>query len=156
MDRATHVVGLIVAIVSANATMPAHAEVLDAVYRGTLVCDKLPFTDRAVRGAIDVTIENGAVKYHHVVRPRGEPEPTPEQGAGTLKGQDISLQGTWQGGGRQYKASYSGTFIRRAARLSGTQTWTDGGKEFSRRCAGAIKRPLKAFLPRRGKKSAKP
>lgn len=149
MDRAGHAIGAIVAIVFAIATMPATAEVLDAVYRGTFVCDKLPFTEAAMREAIDVTIAGGAVRYSHVVRLRPSgPEAAAEQGTGTLKGQDISLQGSWQGGGWRYKASYSGTFVRRSARLKGTQTWIDGGKELTRACSGVIKRPFKAFLPR--------
>jgi len=48
----------------------------------------------------------------------------------------------------QYQAKYSGTFVRRSAKLKGTQTWTAGGKTMSRACSGAIKRPLKPFLPR--------
>ena len=124
---------------------------LDAVYRGTLVCDKLPFTHTIMREAIDVTIAGGAVRYIHVVRLRETAEAKPEQGTGTLSGQDISLQGSWDGGARQYKASYSGSFVRRSARLKGTQTWTDGGKTITRACSGAIKRPLRAFLPRNRK-----
>ena len=34
------------------------------------------------------------------------------------------------------------------------QTWTDGGKTVTRACAGAIKRPLKPFLPRNKKQAA--
>jgi hypothetical protein len=155
MERAGHAIGVIVAIVFAIATMPAMAEVLDASYRGTLVCDKLPFTEAGMREAIDVAIVGGSARYSHVVRLRpGGPETTAEQGTGTLKGQDISLQGSWQGGGRQYKASYSGTFVRRSARLRGTQAWSDGGKEITRACSGVIKRPFKAFLPRGGKTPA--
>jgi hypothetical protein len=148
MDRAGAVSGVIVAIVLSIVATPAIAEVLDAVYRGTLVCDKLPFTEAPVREAIDVTITGGAVRYSHIVRLHGVREAAAEQGTGTLKGQDLSLQGSWQGGARQYKASYSGTFVRRSARLKGTQTWSEGGKQISRACSGVVKRPFKAFLPR--------
>jgi hypothetical protein len=79
-----------------------------------------------------------------------------EQGTGTLNGQVIALQGGWQGAERRYTASYNGIFVRRSARLKGTQTWTDGGRQIARACAGAIKRPLRAFLPRRGKGAASP
>jgi len=34
---------------------PAAAEVLDATYRGTMVCDKLPFNSYKMREAIEVT-----------------------------------------------------------------------------------------------------
>jgi hypothetical protein len=138
--------------VIAHATRPASAEVLDAVYRGTLVCNKLPFTDRKMREAIDVTISGGAATYHHVVRLHQEPEAASEQGSGSVTGQTISLEGSWEGGGRQYKAKYSGAFVRRSARLKGTQTWTVDGKSVTRDCAGAIKRPLKPFLPPAKKK----
>ncbi|MBI3759674.1 MAG: hypothetical protein HY269_07970 [Deltaproteobacteria bacterium] len=131
---------------------PATAQVLDAAYRGTLVCDKLPFTETGMREAIDVTISGGAARYTHVVRLRKDAvEATAEQGDGTVSGRNIKLQGSWNGENRQYKASYSGTFVRRSARLTGTQTWTDGGRIVTRACSGAIKRPLRAFLPRNRK-----
>jgi hypothetical protein len=63
--------------------------------------------------------------------------------------QKIDLQGSWKGGGREYAAKYSGSFVRRSARL-----WTDGSKTLTRACAGAIKRPLKPFLPRNKKQAA--
>ena len=44
--------------------------------------------------------------------------------------------------------------VRRSAQLKGTQTWTEGGKTMSRACSGAIKRPLKPFLPRNKKPAA--
>ena len=128
---------------------PAAAQVLDATYRGTMVCDKLPFASQQTREAIEVTISGGAARYHHVVRLRNAAvEATAEQGTGTIDGQKISLQGSWNSDGRQYEASYSGSFVRRSAWLKGTQTWTDGGKTATRACTGAIKRPLKPFLPR--------
>jgi hypothetical protein len=89
------------------------------------------------------------VRYTHVVRLRNAAvEATAEQGTGTIDGQKINLQGTWKSGSRQYEAKYSGSFVRRGAKLKGTQTWTDGGKTAIRPCAGAIKRPFKPFLPR--------
>ena len=80
----------------------------DAVYRGTLVCDKLPFSAGKGREAIEVTIAGGTVRYSHVVRLRDAAEPVPEQGKGSLNGQDIELQGSWESGNRQYEAKYSG------------------------------------------------
>jgi hypothetical protein len=128
---------------------PASAQVLDATYRGTMVCDKVPSISQQTREAIEVTISSGAVRYHHVVRLRNAAvEATAEQGTGTIEGQKITLQGGWKSGARQYEANYSGSFVRRSAKLKGTQTWTDGGKIVTRACTGAIKRPLKAFLPR--------
>ncbi len=128
---------------------PAAAQVFDATYRGTMVCDKLPLISQQTREAIEVTISGGAVRYTHVVRLRNAAvEAAAEQGTGTLDGQKINLQGSWKGGSRQYEASYSGSFVRRSARLKGTQSWTDGGKSLTRACAGAIKRPFKPFLPR--------
>jgi hypothetical protein len=71
-----------------------------------------------------------------------------EKGVGIVKGQNIDLQGSWKDDTRQYQAKYSGTFVRRSAQIKGTQTWTDAGKSVTRTCSGAIKRPLKPFLPR--------
>jgi hypothetical protein len=51
-------------------------------------------------------------------------------------------------------ATYRGTFVRRSAKFKGTQTWTGGGKTVTRACAGAIKRPLRPFLPRMKKQAA--
>ena len=151
MVRVRHVV-LAAATVMAT---PAAAEVLDATYRGTMVCDKLPFTSDKMREAIEVTIAGGAARYSHVVRLRNlAVEAAAEQGTGTIDGEKIDLQGTWKGGGREYAAKYSGSFVRRSARLKGMQTWTDGGKTITRTCAGAIKRPFKPFLPRNRKQAA--
>jgi hypothetical protein len=151
MVRGRHVV---LAAMTVMAT-PAAAEVLDATYRGTLVCDKLPFTSDKMREAIEVVITGGAARYSHVVRLRNlAVEAAAEQGTGTIDGQKIDLQGTWKGGGREYAAKYSGSFVRRSARLKGMQTWTDGGKTVTRACAGAIKRPFRPFLPRNKKQAA--
>ena len=152
MVRTGHAAGVLAAAMVAAMAMPARAEVLDATYRGTMVCEKLPFTKSKAREAIEVTIAEGAVRYSHVVRlgdAAGPAEAIAEEGTGTLKGNDLSLKGAWKGGGRQYEAEYSGTFVRRSAKLKGTQTWTVASKTFARVCTGAIKRPLKAFLPRK-------
>jgi hypothetical protein len=37
--------------------------------------------------------------------------------------------------------------------LRGTQTWTVAGHTVIRNCSGVIKRPLKAFLPRKKRPS---
>ena len=151
MARARYVV---LAAVTVMAT-PAAAEVLDATYRGTRVCDRLPFTSDRMREAIEVTITGGAARYSHVVRLRNlAVEAAAEQGTGTIDGQKIDLQGSWKSGSREYKAKYGGSFVRRSAKLKGTQTWTDGGKTVTRACAGAIKRPFKPFLPRNKKQAA--
>jgi len=146
-------VGLVVLLVGglAVAGTPASAQVRDAVYRGTMICDKLPFTVGNGREAIAVTITKSTVEYTHAVRLHGAADLTPEKGTGSLAGNAISLQGSWKGGNRQYDAKYSGTFVRRHARLKGTQTWNDGGKTVVRACSGAIKRPLRVFLPREKK-----
>jgi hypothetical protein len=148
MARTGHAIGVLVAATIAAMSAPAAAEVLDAVYRGTLVCDKLPFTRMQMREAIDVTISGGVARYNHVVRLRDRASEVLEKGAGVVKGQNIDLQGSWKDDTRQYEAKYSGTFVRRSAQLKGTQSWTDGGKTVTRACSGAIKRPLKPFLPR--------
>ena len=128
----------------------AGAQVLDATYRGTMVCDKLPFTSGKMREAIEVTISGGTARYSHVVRlSKVATEKMTEQGTGKIDGQKIDLQGSWKGGNRSYEAKYSGSFVRRTAKLKGTQTWTDGGKTVTRACMGAIKRPLRPFLPRK-------
>lgn len=142
-----HTIGVLVAAAAAIAGGPASAQVRDAVYRGTMVCDKLPFSAGKSREAIEVTIAAGAVRYTQVVRLHNAAVAAPEQGTGTLSGDAISLQGGWKGGNRQYEAKYSGTFERRHAALKGTQTWSEGGKTVTRSCVGIIKRPFKVFLP---------
>lgn len=127
----------------------ASAQVLDATYRGTLVCDKTPFAKDKMREAIAVTILRGEVRYTHIVRLREFAEPEPERGTGSLNGLRLELRGSWKDGTRQYDASYGGVFVRRSAKLKGTQTWTEDGRTITRHCAGAIKRPLRAFLPRK-------
>jgi hypothetical protein len=142
-----HLAGVLVAAAAAIAVAPASAQVRDAVYRGTMVCDKLPFSAGKSREAIEVTIAAGAIRYTQVVRLHETSVAAPEQGTGTLSGDAITLQGAWKGGSRQYEAKYSGTFVRRHADLKGMQTWTDGGKTMTRSCTGTIKRPFKVFLP---------
>jgi hypothetical protein len=149
MVRTLTTIGGLTAVWVAIVGTPAAAEVLDAVYRGTMVCDKLPFIKANQREALEVTIGEGKVSYTHVVRLREAPELKPEQGTGTLKGQDIVLEGAWEGGAHGYKAKYSGTFVRRSVHLTGTQTWTADGKTMTRACTGAVKRRFKAFLPRK-------
>ena len=104
MVRVGHAV--LAAAMMAAMGKPVAAEVLDATYRGTMVCDKLPFTSQQMREAIEVTISGGAVRYNHVVRLRNAAvEATGEQGTGTIDGQKIDLQGTWKSGSRQYEAN---------------------------------------------------
>ena len=141
----------VLAVALSLAGTPASAQVRDAVYRGTMVCDKMPFTVGNGREAIEVTIAAGTVRYTHAVRVHGAAAPGREAGTGALSGNDISLQGSWKSGNRQYEAKYSGTFVRRHASLKGAQIWNDGGKTITRTCSGSIKRPLKAFLPRERK-----
>ena len=143
-----YAMAVLAAAMIATTGTPAAAEVLDAVYRGTLLCENLPFTKTTMRQAIEVTIAGGVARYNHVVRLRDKPSEMVEKGVGIVKDQNIELQGSWKDDTRQYEAKYSGTFVRRSAQLKGTQTWTDRGKTATRTCSGAIKRPLKPFLPR--------
>jgi hypothetical protein len=123
----------------------ASSQVRDAVYRGTLVCDKLPFFETAAREAIEVSIKGSVARYIHIVRERTET--SFEVGTGTLEGQTLSLKGGWSGESESYESNYGGAFVRRSARLTGTQTWTHEGKTYTRKCEGAIKRPFAVFLP---------
>ena len=94
-------VGIFAAAMIAAAAAPAAAQVLDATYRGTLVCDRLPFIKTKMREAIEVTIAGGSVRYSEAVRLRSTvAEPAPEQGTGTLSGRHIELQGSWKHGYR--------------------------------------------------------
>ena len=141
------------ALAVALAGTHASAEVRDAVYRGTVVCDMLPFFETAAREAMEVTIAGSVAKYTLAVRLHDRVEASAESGSGTFDGRNINLQGSWSGESDSYKSSYSGIFVRRSAKLAGTQIWTHDGKTFTRKCMGVIKRPLRAFLPRE-KKSA--
>ena len=69
-------------VVLAIAGAPALAQVRDATYRGTMVCDKLPFSAGKSREAIVVTIAGGTVRYSRVVRLRAAAEPVPRRGHG--------------------------------------------------------------------------
>jgi hypothetical protein len=59
MNRIGFACSALAVLLGVVVAMPAAAEVLDAVYRGTLVCDRLPFTDAKMREAIAVTIAGG-------------------------------------------------------------------------------------------------
>ena len=98
MVRTGNAIGVLAAAMVALGGSPATADVLNAVYRGTLVCDKLPFTDTKMREAIVVTIAGVAARYTHVVRLKAAAtETVAEQGYGSVVGQNIRLQGSWSG-----------------------------------------------------------
>ncbi len=126
-------------------SLPASAQIRDAVYRGTLVCAKLPFFETASREAFDITVMGTSARYAHVVRDVFET--SSETGSGTIDGQNIVLTGGWRGKRDSYEARYTGTFVRRSVNLKGIQTWTHEGKTYARNCSGAIKRPFAIFLP---------
>ena len=98
MIRVAAAIGGLAAAWVATTGTPATAEVLDAVYRGTMVCDRMPIIKTNRREALEVTIDDGKVRYTHVVRLRDASELKPEQGTGTLKGQDITLEGAASNG----------------------------------------------------------
>ena len=127
---------------------PAQAQVRDAEYLGTLICEKLPFAQDPSRAAIAVKLSGSEGPYDRVVY-GGRSKPAGKE-TGTVKvdGDKISLTGGWKGDKDSYEASYSGTFVRRSAKLTGTQKWTHDGQSFTRNCSGAIQRPLAAFLPK--------
>jgi hypothetical protein len=126
-------------------SVPATAQIRDAVYRGTLVCTKLPFFETASREAFDITVDGTSARYAHVVRDVFES--SSETGSGTIDGQNILLTGGWRGKRDSYEARYTGVFVRRSVNLKGTQTWTHDGKTYTRTCSGSIKRPFAIFLP---------
>jgi hypothetical protein len=126
----------------------ASAGVLDAAYQGTVECGTLPFTKTKTRDPIRVTNFFGKIKYVRVVRLGDSPETIAETGNGQLDGQNIRLEGSWRGGRRAYNAVYVGTFVRRAAKLTGTQTWTLDGDVAVRTCTGFIRRPFRFFIRR--------
>ena len=128
-------------------TVPAAAQVRDGPYRGTLICSALPFAKGTARSAIEVTITGNAAQYKRPVlsTEHGSVLGT-ETGSGAVEGQAIKLSGAWRGEKDSFAASYAGTFVRRSAKLTGTQTWMHEGKSYTRTCSGAIKRPLALFL----------
>ena len=129
----------------------ASAQVRDASYRGTLVCGKVPFIKSPARSAIEVSVTGNAARYTHAVIISGRTVIGTETGTGTVDGAKINLNGNWKGDKHEYSATYSGSFVRRSAKLIGVQTWTHGGKTQTRDCTGAIKRPLAVFLPKKKK-----
>jgi len=131
---------------SAQKTTPV---VRDAVYRGTLVCTRLPFVFSQLRTAIEATVAGNSVRYKQpVVMAEGGVVEGHEEGSGSVDGEEINLKGAWKKGADGYEATYTGSFVRRSAKLTGTQNWTYNGKTYTRTCTGAIKRPLAAFLPK--------
>jgi hypothetical protein len=137
------------AAAGAMLAVPAQAQVRDAEYRGTLVCGKLPFAQDPVRAAIAVKLTGGEGPYERPVHGLARAKIAGQE-TGTVKvdGDKIALTGGWKDEKSSYEASYSGTFVRRSAKLTGTQNWMHEGKSYTRTCSGAIKRPLAAFLPK--------
>ena len=151
------VLALAVATAWAAGTSQASAqkatpEVRDAVYRGTFVCSKLPFVFTQLRTAMEANVTGNAVRYKQpvVIAQSGAVEGH-EEGTGSVDGDKISLKGAWKKGDDGYEATYTGSFVRRSAKMTGTQNWKYQGKTYTRTCTGAIKRPLAAFLPKEKK-----
>lgn len=134
-------------VAGALLAVPAEAQVRDAEYRGTLVCGRLPFAQDPTRAAITVKLTGSEGPYerpvHMPVRTRIAGQ---ETGKAKVDGDKIAITGGWKGEKSSYEASYSGTFVRRSAKLTGRQSWTHEGKNYTRTCSGALKRPLAAFL----------
>jgi hypothetical protein len=137
---------------SAMLAMPAEAQVRDAPYRGTLVCGHLPFAQDPTRAAIEVKLSGNEGPYERPVHmPIRTKIAGKESGTAKVDGDKIVLIGSWKGEKDSYEASYSGTFVRRSAKLTGTQTWMHDGKSHTRNCSGVIQRPFAAFLPKQKK-----
>ncbi len=137
------------AIACAAFIAPAQAQVRDAVYRGTLVCGKLPFAQDPTRAAIEVKISGNEGPYERPVHmPIRTKLAGKESGVAKVDGDKISLIGGWKNDKDSYSAAYTGTFVRRSAKLAGTQSWTHDGKSYTRSCSGVIQRPFAAFLPK--------
>jgi|SRR5581483_2904392 len=142
---------VVIGALSFAAAPPAAAQVRDAVYRGTLVCSALPFLKGYLRAAMEVTVKGNAAEYSQpVINAENGTMIGMEKGKGTIEGTAIKLAGSWAGDKRGFEATYSGTFVRRSARLTGTQVWTNEGKTYRRTCSGAVKRPFAVFLKREG------
>jgi hypothetical protein len=115
------------------------------------VCGKLAFAQDPVRAAIAVKLDGNQGPYERSVNMTRSRVDGKETGAAKVDGEKITLTGGWKGDKSSYEATYSGTFVRRSAKLTGTQNWTHEGKSYTRECSGAIKRPLAAFLPKQKK-----
>lgn len=136
-------------VAGAMLAVPAQAQVRDAEYRGTLVCGKLSFAQDPGRAAITVKLTGSEGTYERPVHmPVRSGIVGQEIGKAKVDGDKIAITGGWRGEKSSYEASYSGTFVRRSAKLSGQQSWMHEGKSYTRTCSGAITRPLAAFLPK--------
>jgi hypothetical protein len=143
---------IVLSAAMALATLAAQAQVRDAPYRGTLVCGVLPFAEDPVRAAIEVNLTANVGSYQRPVHaPTRQTIAGTETGTATVDGKRILLTGGWRGETNSYEAIYSGNFVRRSAKIAGTQIWTHGGKSYMRTCSGAIKRPFAVFLPKEKK-----
>ena len=148
MVRTGHAIGVLVAAAIMATSAPAAAEVLDAVYRGTLVCDKLPFTRVQMREAIDVTISGGA-GYVHTVRLRDRAS-GPGEGRRRRQRPEHRSPGIVERNTRQYEAKYSG--VRVAQRPAQGYPKLMTALMVTRACSGAswpLKRSCRATNLRR-------
>jgi hypothetical protein len=135
-------IALVAAVLCLGAA-EARAQNRDGVYRGTLVCSALPFS-KVLRTAIEVTVTGNTAKYTQPVMIGDSDKPAgAETGTGTVEGDRLVLTGNWRGEKDGFDASYSGNFVRRSVRLTGSQTWAHDKQAYRRTCTGAIKRPLR-------------
>jgi hypothetical protein len=132
------------AVLFLGAAAAAGAQNRDGVYRGTLVCSALPFAKVQLRTAIEVTVIGTTAKYSQPVMIGDAEKPAgTETGSGSVEGDRLLLSGNWRGEKDGFDATYSGTFVRRSVRLTGSQTWAHDKQAYRRTCSGAIKRPFR-------------
>jgi hypothetical protein len=146
---------MLVTPAQAQAQAQAQTQVRDAEYRGTIVCENLPFAAGQNRAAIVVKLASNEGPYERTVHLSGSRKVAgTETGTAKVDGDKISMTGGWKGEKASYEASYDGSFVRRRAKLTGTQKWTHDGQSYTRNCSGSIQRPLAAFLPKSRKPAA--
>ena len=124
----------------------------DAVYRGTMVCGKLPFIQTGA--GIDRGDDRGnAAKYTRPVALADRHRRSTARRQRHGRERQDQPERHVEEGRRQLRGELYRRFRAPVAKLTGAQVWSHDGKTYKRECSGAIKRPLAAFLPKDGKKN---
>jgi DNA-binding winged helix-turn-helix (wHTH) protein len=131
------VMGVALAAGTVGATIRWSSRTLDGALHGTILCEKLPFTDMPMVAPMRLKLSGNSAAYSRdVLGPDHIAVIGIEEGTGTVTSDGaIKLIGEWVlGPSMGYTASYSGTVGDRTAELRGTQNWKIEGLNHIRNC----------------------
>ena len=132
---------LTVVVVMLQLTAMARAQSIEGIFRGTLVCEKMPASPDILHAPLDMTIRGSNVQF---ARPlfnwNGTLVVGSELGIGSVDPEGkLHLTSSWYNSGMTFDGEYSGALTKTSGTFSGTQSWRDGKNNSGKRaCTAAL------------------